>query len=745
MYILHRTGVVLASLCLLTSCAEKKSAIFKDQTVVQSRVRNPPANPTQVDELLSIQDHSIPNIGQAVSHLQDSSGVVPGSKAAEVGGELNADQAVLQLQDNSIEVHGPIASESGGEPEVGQVLPQIHGNSGDVPGSAAADVESEPNVDQAILQSQANSIELPGSLDHESDNKLDADPAELQIPDNSGKVNGSLVAKGDLNTSQAVLQSLGDWNEVHGSIAEENDSILNPDSIVLQFQHDLKNAVQSLFFQDNIVVTTERPTRESESDSSPDTELNHVANDGELSEPERHSNLWDRLLSLYSIPHIDRLEIDTEVKRFKNHSKYFQRVQNRAVPFLFDIVEKIEENSMPGEIALLPIVESGFRPYAYSQESASGIWQFTPGTAQRFGLNKNWWYDGRRDIYSSTIAALRYLKILHRSFNDDWLLALAAYNSGEGTVRRAIRKNRARQKPTDFWNLRLPRETRNYVPRLLALARIFQNAEEYGIEIRPIPDKPVLEIVDIGSQMDLAVAAELAEMTVKELVRFNPGFKKWATSPDGPHRLLVPVDKADIFQINLAGLDEKDRIRTIRHQVRSGETLSHIAENYGITVAVLRRANSIQGHLIHPGKNLAIPFAKLSASAYSNASMKKPSVANREKITYVVRSGDSFWEISKKYAVNTKKLAKWNNMSTKTSIMPGQKLTIWLPNSVLETGSRSDDGFRAIDYTVRRGDSLYGISRRFKVKITDLQRWNVPRLGKYLQPGQKLTVRLEEI
>lgn len=461
------------------------------------------------------------------------------------------------------------------------------------------------------------------------------------------------------------------------------------------------------------------------------------------------SSVWDRLFSLYALPQVSKPDIDKEIQWYVKHPDYLRRVQQRAAPYLYNIVEQIEKSGIPGEIALLPIVESAFRPYAFSSGRAVGIWQFIPGTGKHYGLKQNWWYDGRRDVYASTQAAIRYFKKLHREFNGDWLLALAAYNSGEGRVATAVRRNRRNGKPTDFWHLKLPRETRNYVPRLLAIAQVLKNAPHYGITLSTIPNAPVFEAVDIGSQLDLAVAAKSAEMEISDLFRFNPGFNRWATPPNGPHLIMIPVEKSAIFKSNLAKLNKQDRLKWTRHKIQTGDTLGHIAGQYGTSSSVLRQVNHIRGDIIYPGKTLMIPLAKLNPSYYQHLRYgQNPATAqapNGKKILYTVKSGDSFWLIARKYSVNMKKLAQSNSMSVYEVLRPGQKLTIWAKSPQFQTSQAENpmNPFQTIIYRVRKGDSLYLISQRFNVKIADLRRWNSSKLGKYLKPGQMLKVQVD--
>ncbi|WP_315983143.1 transglycosylase SLT domain-containing protein [Aliamphritea spongicola] len=237
----------------------------------------------------------------------------------------------------------------------------------------------------------------------------------------------------------------------------------------------------------------------------------------------------------------DQPRIATQFKWYASHPQYMQRVGQRSSRYYHYILNRIKERGLPTELALLPVVESAYDPFAYSSGRASGPWQFIPSTAKYFGIKSNWWYDGRRDIITSTEKALNYLEQLNKRFDGDWLLALAAYNAGGGTVSKAMRKNREAGLPTDYWSLKLPRETMAYVPKLLAVSKLVRDAEQHQLVLPTLNNQPYFEIIDIGSQIDLAQAAKMANISTQELYQLNPGFNRWATDPSGPHRLLIPV------------------------------------------------------------------------------------------------------------------------------------------------------------------------------------------------------------
>ena len=287
--------------------------------------------------------------------------------------------------------------------------------------------------------------------------------------------------------------------------------------------------------------------------------------------PKKPIDLWQRLRNGFQLEHqTHRNRVQREIDWFRKHPDYMQRVVARAEKYLYHIVNQLELNNLPLEFALLPVVESAYDPFAYSHGRASGLWQFIPATARLQGLKIDWWYDGRRDVVDSTEAAMRYLDHLHQRMGEDWLLALAAYNWGEGNVRASIRKNKRRQRQTDFWSLDLPKETTSYVPRLLALCAIVANPKAFEMNLEEIDDKPYWEVIDIGSQLDLGKAAELAEITNQELYQLNPGYNQWSTHPDGPHRLLIPVKNANRFSRALVKLSQNERLTWKRNRIATG-------------------------------------------------------------------------------------------------------------------------------------------------------------------------------
>ncbi|ENP8364457.1 LysM peptidoglycan-binding domain-containing protein [Vibrio vulnificus] len=509
----------------------------------------------------------------------------------------------------------------------------------------------------------------------------------------------------------------------------------------------LLSGCQSLQTESNTSATPETNASQAKSSQqtakkvkSSDKTLKNVAPEQPVVTPQTQEDVWQRIAMQLSLEVPDHEKVDYYRTWYLKHPNHLKTVSQRATPFLYLITEKIEARDLPLELALLPVVESSFDPFAYSHGSAAGLWQFVPGTGKMYGLEQNFWYDGRRDVAAATDAALDYLTYLNKRFDGNWNHAIAAYNSGGGRVSSAIRKNNKLGEPTDFFSLDLPKETSGYVPKLLALADIIANQEKYGIDIPAIPNQPVLTLVDPKEQLDLAIAAQYAGLPVKELQSYNPAYNQWSTAPEGPFQLLIPVDKAEEF---LAKVEENrgKGMKMVRYKVRSGDTLSALAEKHNTTSEVIRTANSLNGNNIRVGQYLLIPTSQKDASAYTlsaaNRLAKTQATARgKYKLTHTVKSGESLWSIAKANKVDHQALAKWNGMGPRDTLRIGQDLVIW---------KESSEGaiIRTVFYKVRSGDTISGIATKFKVKSNDIVKWNALQNQKYLKPGQQLKLYVD--
>ena len=466
-------------------------------------------------------------------------------------------------------------------------------------------------------------------------------------------------------------------------------------------------------------------------------------------EPLAPADLWERLRRGYTLPELHHPRIISELNWFVRHPDYLERTFTRAEPYLHFAVTEAERRGIPLELALLPVVESAFDPFAFSPARASGLWQFMPATGRLYGLQQDWWHDERRDILKATEAAYTFLEDMHGLFEGDWLLALAAYNSGSGNVRKAQRRNQRRGKPLDFFSLDLPRETEAYVPKLLAIARLVRDPEAYELALHPLPNAPQFAVVETGGQLDLARAADLAGVDMETLYRLNPALNRWSTHPDGPHRLLLPVDKVEAFRTGLATLDASQRVAWVRHIIREGESLSVIAARYHSSVEALRRANQLRGNIIRAGDALLVPRASATEERYAlSADQRKqrsaPAAGRGTRFEVTVRPGDSLWTLARAYGTSTANLARWNGMRERDVLRVGRSIVVYqegpAPTALDALPPQRSAVSRRVAYRVRQGDSLARIAKRYRVTVADIVGWNALDPEAYLQPGQPLTL-----
>ena len=457
-----------------------------------------------------------------------------------------------------------------------------------------------------------------------------------------------------------------------------------------------------------------------------------------------YNNIWDRVVDNFALESCKNHESAVAwAKWYASKPDYMQRIFARAEPWLYYIAEEVEKRNMPGEFILLPVIESAFDPFAFSRGRAVGTWQFISATGKRYGLKQNWWYDGRRDVYSATQSALNYLQDMADMFEGDWLLAMAGYNSGEGRVGRQIRKQRAVGKPSDYWNLKLPRETRGYVPKLLGLQCLFSEADKYGLILPDIPNEPHIKLVELDTQADLVITAELAGMPVEKLFRLNAGFNRWATAPEGPYHLVMPLANAVQIEEKLKLLETDALMRWNQITVKNGDTLGKLAQEYHMPLSVLRDANEGAGDLIRVGQKLRLPregtdrIDPLYATAANDLQSLQARLVAPSRSTHRIRPGESLSVIARRYRVSVGDLQRWNNISNPHSIRAGQNLAIFQQQVASAASSANQTR-----YTVQRGDTLWGIAKRYRIKMNDLMRWNNLNESSVLQPGQRLNVML---
>ncbi len=480
---------------------------------------------------------------------------------------------------------------------------------------------------------------------------------------------------------------------------------------------------------------------------------------GETAEP---VNVWDRIRQGFRLNSFDSPLVDVHTRWYADRPEYVNRILERSRRYLYHIVHAVAQRGMPMEIALLPMIESGFNPQALSRADAAGIWQFIPTTGKTYGLQQNAWYDGRRDITAATQAALDYLQKLFMDFGS-WELALAAYNCGEGCVSRAQQRNAARGLPTDYASLNLPVETKHYVPKLMAIKQLILEPESFGISLNDIPNEPYFTQVSLDpNNMDMRSAARLAGMSVDEFLSLNPAFPRRVIRSNSEVAVLVPVDKAAEFQDNLQK-GEWDSWQPVR--ARGGEALAQLAKRYNTTIARLSEHNHFKLHHGRFGSSqvILVPVSSASESA-TDKELATWAEAERHSFNddaqsigyasraHVVRKGETLSSVARKYRVTTTNLKRWNHLRS-AHLSVGQHLVIRQANATTRTKAASGahtthgharvvrkHGAKTRYYTVRKGDTLAAISGRYNVAMNDLRRWNQIK-GYHIEPGAKLIIK----
>ena len=386
-------------------------------------------------------------------------------------------------------------------------------------------------------------------------------------------------------------------------------------------------------------------------------------------------SLWQRIRNGYGMPELDSPLVARHERWYASRPDYVARISERARLYLYFIVQEVQRRGMPTEIALLPMIESAFNPKAYSPSNASGIWQFIPSTGKHYGMQQNWWHDGRRDIISATNGALDYLQKLHDEFGD-WQLALAAYNCGERCVQHAINRNARRHQPTDFVHLRLPRETKNYVPKLMAMKAIITDPSQFGITLAAIPNRPYFAAITPTRHIDVSMAAKLAGITLDEFKALNPGNSRPVILQDDNTRILVPADKAEDFIYSMDNHD-KPLVSWMPYQSRKGQSLEKLARHFGISLKQLRKANGLMPYAkVANGQKLLVPNKDDDPDKQFVAFNMHlaPTLDDSHALIHIVRRGESLSVIAHHYHVTIAMLRAHNH--GRTLIRPGQRLLI---------------------------------------------------------------------
>jgi membrane-bound lytic murein transglycosylase D len=391
--------------------------------------------------------------------------------------------------------------------------------------------------------------------------------------------------------------------------------------------------------------------------------------------PPANGNLWERIRAGFAMPDLDTPQVKKAADWYAANPEYVARMVERSRRYLYYIVGQVEKRGMPMEIALLPMIESAFNPMAYSKSRASGIWQFMPSTGKIYGMEQNWWFDERRDIVAATDGALDYLEKLYQEFGD-WQLALAAYNWGEGSVRRAIAANAKRRLPTDYLSLKMPAETRGYVPKLQAIENIVRDPKAYGLKFADIPDAPYFSVVRTSRKMDVKIAAELADMPLEEFLSLNPQHNRPVIAGADEASILLPYDKAGLFAAKLE-LSDQPMVTWQAYRLKTGETLQQVATRFGLPLETLRAVNGIGPRAQVPVNHTLLVPSQLpsSATAATLQSAVFTTVPEGRTFYHRVRSGETLYGIAARYHVSVQELKAWNP-DVKGKLMRGQRLRV---------------------------------------------------------------------
>lgn len=460
------------------------------------------------------------------------------------------------------------------------------------------------------------------------------------------------------------------------------------------------------------------------------------------------SDVWERIRQGYAMPDLQSRRVDYWIRYYSSKPEYLRRMTERAGQYLYHIVEEIENRNMPTELALLPFVESAFQPEALSVAKASGLWQFMPATGNEYSLTQNLWRDDRRDVLESTRAALDYFEYLYGLFGD-WHLALAAYNWGEGSVQRAIKRAKARKQKTDYSHLRMPKETANYVPKLEAIKRIIADPARYKVRLPDVGNEPFFVTITKPRDIDTKTAAELADMPLNEFRALNPSYKLPVIVASHNNVMLLPSDRIDTFIDNLASwMDGGQPLsQWTTYRMGANETLATVAKKVGMSESEIREINHVpKGRQVLPYSTLLVRANQGEqpqdiAARLADARLRLSPATTWRRVTYRVRSGDTISQIARRWHITQKSIIT-NNRLRSDRLRVGQRLVLTVPNiqraSASTTKSRAPQVSHKI-HVVRSGDTLSTIAERYGVGVSVLKKTNRIR-GNFIKVGQRLRI-----
>ena len=439
---------------------------------------------------------------------------------------------------------------------------------------------------------------------------------------------------------------------------------------------------------------------------------------------EAYASVWDRIIFTSQS---EQANLDEKTLRYINaylaNPKQLDRLLEKGRYFIFFVLEELERYRLPPELALLPYIESNYDPFSISASGAMGIWQFMPATARIYDLKDTWWYEQRHDPLISTKAAVRYLAYLHNRFNKEITYTLAAYNGGPTLLEKKIKTNIKAGKPTNYENLKLPKQTQEYVPKFKAILELVLNAEKYGVNLPNFPNKQVLGSIELDGQVEILAFSEFAGLKPEFVYKLNAGYTKWASPPGSKTTFNIPIELEEMLNLKKDKFIQTNQINWVTHRVSKGDSLWKIAKEFDTEVNLLKKVNYLASNVLSLNQELLIPLSNDQ---------------NQTFIPYqahIISEGDTLWNLGLKYKISPAEIAKSNGLKMSSPLSIGKELNIGNKNIYRTINSKK----RTILYSVKQGDSLYRIADIFNIEISDIKDIN-ELANNEISPGQVLKI-----
>jgi len=437
-----------------------------------------------------------------------------------------------------------------------------------------------------------------------------------------------------------------------------------------------------------------------------------------------YENVWDRITAASSNDqeHLDEKTL-VYINAYLSNPNQLDKLLEKGRYFIYFVLEELERYRLPPELALLPYIESNYDPFSISASGAMGIWQFMPATARIYGLKDTWWYEQRHDPLASSKAAVRYLAYLHNRFNKEITYTLAAYNGGPTLLEKQIKLNKKLGKPTNYKNLKLPKQTKEYVPKFKAMLELVLNAEKYGLNLPNFPNKKILGNIELNGQVEILAFSEFAGLKPEFVYKLNAGYTKWASPPGDKTTFNIPIELEEVLNLKKDKFIKTNQINWVTHKVSRGDSLWKIAEEFDTEVNVLKKVNYLASNVLNLNQELLIPLSNDQ---------------NQTFIPYqahIISEGDTLWNLGIQYKISPAEIAKNNGLRMNSTLTIGKELNIGNKNIYRTINSKK----RTILYSVKQGDSLYRIADIFNIEISDIKDINeLP--NNEIKPGQVLKI-----